>query len=298
MSGDFGSPNPIQPLSVGNVVSAGIRLYRSHLKDYFLLALKAYIWILVPVYGWAKSYALTVVPVYGWAKSYALTALISRLAFGDLVDQPESIAAGERHVNSRLWQFLLTMLLMLVVGMGVVFGIGFVFILIGALAAVVVGGIGQQASTAAAGVAVLIAVVLGLAAFVAILWLLTRFYLVDVPLAIEDNVDATSTIGRSWELTQGYVWRILLIGFVAFLIVIPIQILVQILIVIIQLIFTPLMQQGSSLAAVLMFLLVLALTVASGAVVIPFWQTIKAVIYYDLRSRREGLGLKLRDREI
>jgi hypothetical protein len=274
----------MQPLSVGNVVSAGIRLYRSHLKEYFLLALKAYIWILVPVYGWAKF--------------YALTALISRLAFADLVDQPESIAAGERYVNSRLWQFLLTMLLMLIVGMGVIFGIGFVFVLVGVLAAVVVGGLGQPASPAAGLLMGLIAFVLGVAAFVAVLWLLTRFYLVDVPLAIEDNVDATSTIGRSWELTQGYVWRILLISFVAFLIAIPMQILVQILSTIIQLIFMPLMQQGSSGAAVLVVLLIVALSFASGAVIMPFWQTIKAVIYYDMRSRREGLGLKLRDREI
>ncbi|BAY23514.1 hypothetical protein NIES2100_33060 [Calothrix sp. NIES-2100] len=284
MSGDFGSPSPMQPLSVGNVVSAGIRLYRSHLKEYFLLALRAYLWILVPIYGWAKF--------------YALTALISRLAFGDLVDQPESIAAGESFVNSRLWQFLMTMLLMLIVAMGVVFGVGFVFVLIGVLAAVVVGGIAQQTSPAAAFLVGLIALVLGLAAFVGILWLLTRFYLVDVPLAIEDNVDATSTIGRSWELTQGYVWRILLIGFVAFLITIPIQILLQILSTIIQLIFMPLMQQGNSAVSVLVFLLILGLSFASGAVIVPFWQTIKAVIYYDLRSRREGLGLKLRDRDI
>jgi hypothetical protein len=32
--------------------------------------------------------------------------------------------------------------------------------------------------------------------------------------------------------------------------------------------------------------------------VMPFWQSIKAVIYYDLRSRREGLGLQLRDHDI
>ncbi|MDZ7958356.1 MAG: DUF975 domain-containing protein [Aulosira sp. DedQUE10] len=284
MSGDFGSSSPMQPLSVGNVVSAGIRLYRSHLKDYFLLALKAYVWILVPIYGWAKF--------------YALTALISRLAFGDLVDQPESIGAGERFVNSRLWQFLLTMLLMLIVGMVIVFGVGFVFVLLGVLSAVVVGGLGQQNSPAAVLLFGFIAFVVGLGALVAVFWLLTRFYLVDVPLAIEDNVDATSTISRSWELTQGYVWRILLISFVAFLITIPIQLVVQIFATIIQLITMPLIQQGNSGLSVLVFLLILVLSFASGAVILPFWQTIKAVIYYDLRSRREGLGLKLRDREI
>ncbi|BAY31618.1 hypothetical protein NIES2107_35040 [Nostoc carneum NIES-2107] len=284
MTGDFGSPNPMQPLSVGNVVSAGIRLYRSHLKDYFLLALKAYVWILVPVYGWAKF--------------YALTGLISRLAFGDLVDQPESISEGERFVNSRLWQFLLTMLLMTIVGMGIVFGISFAFVIIGVLSAVVVGGLGQQSSLAATLLVVLIGFIVGIAALIAVFWLLTRFYLVDVPLSIEDNVDATSTISRSWELTQGYVWRILLISFVAVLITFPIQLVVQILVTIIQLIFTPLLQQDNSAAGVLLFLLILALSFVSGAAVLPFWQSIKAVIYYDLRSRREGLGLKLRDREI
>ncbi|QIR40374.1 DUF975 domain-containing protein [Tolypothrix sp. PCC 7910] len=284
MTGEFGSPSPMQPLSVGNVVSAGIRLYRSHLKDYFLLALKAYVWILVPVYGWAKF--------------YALTGLISRLAFGDLVNQPESISEGERFVNSRLWQFLLTMLLMAIVGMGIVFGISFAFVIIGVLSAVVVGGLGQQTSLVATLLVVLIGLIVGIAALIAVFWLLTRFYLVDVPLSIEDNVDATSTISRSWELTQGYVWRILLISFVAVLITFPIQLVVQILATIIQLIFTPLLQQGNNAASVLVFLLVLALSFASGAAVLPFWQSIKAVIYYDLRSRREGLGLKLRDREI
>ncbi|BAY88717.1 MULTISPECIES: hypothetical protein [unclassified Tolypothrix] len=284
MTGDFGSPSPMQPLSVGNVVSAGIRLYRSHLKDYFLLALKAYVWILVPVYGWAKF--------------YALTGLISRLAFGDLVDQPESISEGERFVNSRLWQFLLTMLLMTIVGMGIVFGISFVFVIVGVLSAVVVGGLGQQSSLAATLLVVLIGFIIGIAALIAVFWLLTRFYLVDVPLSIEDNVDATSTISRSWELTQGYVWRILLISFVAVLITFPIQLVVQILVTIIQLIFTPLLQQDNGAAGFLLFLLILALSFVSGAAVLPFWQSIKAVIYYDLRSRREGLGLKLRDREI
>jgi hypothetical protein len=37
------------------------------------------------------------------------------------------------------------------------------------------------------------------------------------------------------------------------------------------------------------------LGLVSGALFLPFWQAIKAVIYYDLRSRREGLGLQMRD---
>ncbi|MDZ8064164.1 MAG: hypothetical protein RMY64_00785 [Nostoc sp. DedQUE08] len=38
MSENFGSSGQIQPLSIGNVVSAAVRLYRSHLKTYLNLA--------------------------------------------------------------------------------------------------------------------------------------------------------------------------------------------------------------------------------------------------------------------
>lgn len=284
MAGNFGSPSPTQPLSVGNVVSAGLRLYRSHLKDYFLLALKAYVWVLVPVYGWAKF--------------YALTSLISHLAFGELVNQPESISSGERFVNSRLWQFLLAMLLLLLVGIGIGLGVVILSILLGVVSAAFVGGVGQQANPATYLVFILAAFVIGIVALLGILWLVTRFYLVDLPLAVEEGIEATSAISRSWELTQGHVWRILLISFVGFLITIPIQIVVQIATSILQAAFLPLISEGNTVFALLYFVLVLVLISGSGALLIPFWQSIKAVIYYDLRSRREGLGLQLRDREI
>lgn len=283
MSYNLGSPSPIEPLSLGNVITAGIRIYRSHLKDYFLLALKAYVWLLVPIYGWAKF--------------YALSALISRLTFAELVNQPESISSGQRFVNSRIWQFLINMLLMLLVGMGILIGVVIVFAIFGVLSAVLVGGLNQQANIGVYLMLGLLAFVVGILALVAVLWISTRFYLVEVPLAIEDNVDGTSTIARSWELTKGYVWRIILISFVAFLITLPIQIFVQIVSTIVQLIFTPLLEQNSGFG-LLFAVIILALSFASGAIVLPFWQAIKAVIYYDLRSRREGLGLKLRDYEI
>lgn len=295
MSYNLGSPSPIQPLSLGNVVNAGLRLYRSHLKDYFLLALKAYVWLLVPFYGWAKF--------------YALSALISRLAFGELVNQPESISSGQRFVNSRLWQFLITILLMflLIVGiylgalilagiLALIFGLilAFIFYLLG----VPFGEIAQQGNAGVSVLTIVVTIIMLIVFLIAFFWLLMRFFLVDALLAIEDNVDGRSTIARSWELTQGYVWRILFISLVAFLITLPIEIVVRIITTTIRLIFAPLVEQNSSVFSPIVFLLNLAVSFASWAVVLPFWQAIKAVVYYDLRSRREGLGLRLRDHDI
>jgi hypothetical protein len=44
--------------------------------------------------------------------------------------------------------------------------------------------------------------------------------------------------------------------------------------------------------------LTFGLSFVGGALILPFGQTVKAVVYYDLRSRREGLGLQLRDHDI
>lgn len=287
MTEDRGFYTPAQVLTVGNAVSASVRLYRSHFKDYFLLSLKAWLWILIPVYGWAKF--------------YALSALISRLGFGDLVNQPESVHSGERFVNSRLWQFLTTLILMFFIYVGIIVSFFILGFLLALIPTAILGGLNIQNPTNNGTWWVLIFLLVFLLAIVAIvgsIWLEIRFSLLTLPLAIEENVDATSTIGRSWELTKGHAWRIFLILFVASLITLPMQILLQqIISFIVQgiLEFTP---DNNPLLNSLLLLLFFAMFIGGSALVLPFWQSLKAVIYYDLRTRREGLGLKLREREI
>lgn len=282
MSLNHGSPSPIQPLSLGNVVSAGLRLYRSHLKSYIKLAFNAYLWIFVPIYGWAKF--------------AAILALISRLAFGELVDQPESVEGGRRIVNSRMWQFLIMHLLMFLIGLALIIPFS---IIIGIVSVFFAGSIAAGVTPNATTILIvsLLTLILIPVLFVAVLWIQARFFLVELPLAIEDNIDGTSTIGRSWELTKGHVWRIVAILFVGYLITIPIQIPFTILSTIIQAIITSSTQENPTYAF-LSPLVSLIIGLISAALVVPFWQSIKAVVYYDLRSRREGMGLKLRDRDI
>ncbi|MFN5954083.1 MAG: DUF975 domain-containing protein [Dolichospermum sp.] len=275
MSKNFNSPNLIQPLNIANVISAGMRLYRSHLKKYFLIALKAYVWLLVPIYGWVKF--------------YALSALISRLSFGELVNQPESVSSGQRFVNSRLWEFFVNMILMVAIGLC----IGLVFGLIGGLLigilAVLLGGLQDITNIIIYSSIVLVFVIITFTG--TLLWIGIRFYLVDVSLAIENDVNGSSTINRSWELTKGNVGRIFLISLTASLITIPIQFIIRF---IIKLILTTLLKEDDPIFS----LLLLELNFVGGALILPFLQTVKAVVYYDLRSRHEGLGLQLRNYDI
>src|ERR671933_2533500 len=150
------TPNPTQPtgpLSVGNVVSAGLRLYRDHFKSYFGVAILATLWALLPflvlipiplllIFGNANSAALLLlIPLgillffYCTAKYTANSALISRLAFGELVNRPESVREARHQVDPKFWVFLRTYLLLSLLSFGVVIGFYILTFLIGFIGA-------------------------------------------------------------------------------------------------------------------------------------------------------------------
>lgn len=267
----------MKPLSVGNVVSAGLRIYRDNFKKYFKLALISYLWIFVPVYGWAKY--------------SAIMGVISRLAFKEVAEQPETIRDAQRDVEPRKWYFLGAGLLTGLIFWGAIFSYSFVFgILIAIVGAIVRNGALGILGTILGTLLVVSAIFVF---FFGIIWLISKLFLIELPLAVEENVNATSAIGRSWQLTKGSVGRIQLIVFLVFLISMPIGILTNILSVILQLLTNAIAETAPALAAVAGLLYIVFLF-ASSALIVPIWQSIKAVIYYDLRVRREGMGIDLR----
>lgn len=264
--------SPMRPLSVGNVVTTGLVIYRSHLKSYFNLALIAYLWILLPIYGWAKY--------------SAINGLIARLAFAELINKPESVDTARSQVNPHLWSFL-------GVGIGVGLRLLGIYVLMYIAAALAVGipiaVLGQSTGIFVGVIAALVVVVVGI---IMVIRFYSRWFVAEIPLAVEEGVTgAGHSIDRSWELTQNAVGRIQYIIVVAFLVTVPIQILTGYIPSIFQI-----GVEANSTAYQLLGLISFALSLLGGALVMPFWQIIKAVIYYDLRTRREGLDLQLRDR--
>ncbi|NER81595.1 MAG: hypothetical protein F6K42_18930 [Leptolyngbya sp. SIO1D8] len=133
--------------------------------------------------------------------------------------------------------------------------------------------------------------------FAAQTWVQARFCLYDVIIAVETETDATSSITRSWELTQGSALRVLLVLLVAYLVMAPLFVLA-----LLPFLFTiPFFAAAPSeatdpalaIALLLAFLIFAVLMMLAAVITVPFWQSIKAVLYYDLRSRREGLDIQL-----
>ncbi|GBF79745.1 DUF975 domain-containing protein [Aphanothece sacrum] len=269
MSKSSNTTQSLGTLSIGNVVSAGLRIYRDHFKLYYTQALISYFWLFVPVYGWAKF--------------SAIQGLIARLAFHEVIERPETIHEARQQVQPRMWNFLVAGFL--------VFLIVFASVIIGAiifgLFALILGLIFASAFQDNQIILGIVGFIFGIIAFFIFMfgyiWIFSRLSIVELPIAIESQSDASFAINRSWKLTKGSVLRLQLIFFVAFLVTLPLSLIIN---------FASLLIPSDS-PIYLIFNLVISILV--GALVIPFWQTIKAVVYYDLRSRKEGLGLEIKD---
>jgi len=265
-SSRFQPRQPMKPLSVGNIIRAGLRVYLDHFQVYYLIALKSYPWIIIPIYGWAKF--------------SAMTGLLSRLAFHEIIERPETVTQARRHINPRMWSFLGAYVLVFMIVLGrTVLGaciLLLIFLILTFLLPFAFGVLG-----------ILVGVLLGLVFPVAYIWLSVRLSMTEIPIAIEDNVNAGLAISRSWQLTQGYVGRIILIGFVAFLLLLPLYLGVGLISSLLE------GTLGNILPEFLYIIVVLGLNFASSALFLPLGQAIKAAMYYDLRSRREGMGLQL-----
>ena len=125
---------------------------------------------------------------------------------------------------------------------------------------------------------------------ISIIWLVSRLLLPEVPLAIETDITVRQSIARSWALTKAVVLRVIGIVVVASLITLPIVLLMSI----IPDLLISRLEPGTTVYSIV-FPVLLILRIVSGIFVLPFWQAIKATLYYDLRSRKEGLDLQLRN---
>lgn len=294
-NGGQDSQNTLRPLSLGNVLSAGFTLYRSHLKPYLGMSLKAHAWGLIPIYGWAKF--------------NMLSAAIAKHAFGELTLQPESMKQSQEKLLPEMWGFFVIQLLVGVILFTAQFTLQIISNLI-FLPFQFIPDFDPGSSGGSVAIAIIFALffILILGIFLALyFWLVARFFVPEVAYAVEEETDMVKALERSWVLTRGKAaWQIVLMICLVVVIITPLYFMMFLppLFILIPSIGTfstaPENQQmlvSIALTVLLVLFLWIVLFTALAIVVMPMWQTLKAVIYYDMRVRREGMGLELRDRQ-
>ncbi|MCU0570023.1 MAG: RDD family protein [Oculatellaceae cyanobacterium Prado106] len=318
-------PELLQPLSSGNVISAGLRLYRARFKDYAGIAARMLLWlslslvlffvvvaVLFAIIRNEIAVVLICIPLflvfwfYWMGRFLAGSAAIARFTFNHLNQQTEPAKASSSYTNPRSWGFALIGLMLSLIFGAVTMGLYLVLILIGGIiyaavfASLSLGtGGGSAVLEAMQNPAWVVAIIFGiLVLFLMFLvlwtWIYARFSIAEIPYATEAETGAVESIGRSWSLTAQSAWRVTLILCVVPVVLLPVNFWVQIISFIVQ--FGALGIFGSDNTAGILLGNLFSLAIGLSAfimVTLPVWQAIKGVLYYDLRNRREGLGLSL-----
>ncbi len=252
---------------------------------------------------WATLLLMPLV-IYSVAKGSSLAALISRLAFSDLMNQPEPLAEARRIVSKKLWDYLGIRLIVWSLYFGLMSGLSLVmFIVVGVYVAIlsIVFGIAQSSGDSPVLVSILI--VMGVLAIIfatvilPVTWFLARWSLAEIPIAIEPDIRGLKSISRSWDLTAGSYGRVILMFGLMVLVTIPVQAIAGYGPQLISSTVLPMIPQDSTLYVVLLIAFTvggwLVGTLSTGIISLPLWQVVKAILYYDLCNRHEGFGLQL-----
>jgi uncharacterized RDD family membrane protein YckC len=327
MSPQLHYPELLQPLSPGNTINAGIRLYRAHFKEYSGIAVTTVLWIAALV-GLAVAiasifYAVLppaiailliislgfVLSFYCFGRYLAGSAAISRLVFKELVVEPETAKEAKRFTNTRTWGFSLIGLILFLLFSALLIGMYLALAIVLAIAFGSIGGFAALQNNSlgvleglvrnpAAAIAFFIGIlVISLLFTIAWTWVAARFAITELPYGIEPETKAADSVGRSWILTQKNVWHTVIVLLVTSLIMVPVSIVLQIISSVIQLVLVGLSGTDNSAILLVVYLASIALGMLGIMITLPLAQSIKGVLYFDLRNRREGLKLQLRSDE-
>jgi MFS family permease len=303
--------DPVGTLSIGNVITTSTILYKSNFKRYFQVSLRATGWLLVILlsmvvagivggflYFSTQSWLITMAVGLGWigvflylAAKYATDrAVICRLAYQELIEVPETVAVATQQLVPRTWSFLRLSWLVSFY-MFIIAAIGYLSLalLVIAITAISIYGLKLPAENPLLIISVALLVI---GAFLLWLVILFRFYaywlVAELPLAVEQTKSARSSIKRSQQLVKTSTQRVLLIITIAFLLTIPINTIGNGPSFIGQIMSSVSTDASTQAMGYLLTFVGFLINLVSELFLMPFWQVIKAIIYYDLRNRREG----------
>jgi hypothetical protein len=318
--------DPLGTLSIGNVVTTATTLYKSNFKRYLQVSLRSTAWILAMgfsavgfaliggiLYGLTTSWLVIIPVVLGWivlafyfsAKNLTDRAVICRLAYQELINAPETIAVATKYLLPRTWGFLrLSLWLGLYMSLVAILGYIALIIVVGILSMIVgflVNLVGSgQFSALNNPILYLFIGLIGIGLLLFWVAVVVRYYaswfIAELPLAVESTTSANFSIGRSRSLSSVAIRQVVLIITIAFFITLPLNSVGNSAALIGQVMVSNPTTTDSASVNVMGGILVLIgtlLSLITELFVMPFWQIIKAIVYYDLRNRREGGDLMI-----
>jgi len=205
----------------------------------------------------------------------AVTVTVSEVYLG----RAASIRGAYRMIRGKVFGLIGLIILLFLIAIVFVFGVFVAVALAGGIVSVALSAISPV-------LAVIVVMLMALGGFVLAAWLLMRFA-VSIPVFLLEQQGAVDSMTRSGVLTRGHRWRILGATVVMYIVVTVVQLLFVMPFSILTFISVtkgvlPLwIQMGQSVAGAL-----------AGTVAGPLFMITIALIYYDVRIRKEAFDLE------
>ena len=271
--------------TVGNTVTIGIAIYKQNWRQYLKLSFVAHLWLLIPVYGWARYFAIA-----AWISRLSLQELDNELVYSDrqqyfsirslcIFSFTAMFAIFEPIVIGYL-SFTILGVIMIVFG-EVVFSWIFSFSLIEILE----NYLSNQKDPKYFFYELLGLVLL----FLIFLWFYTRLFVTDLIFTDRSNSKLFDLICRSYSITKNNKLKTYITICLSCFLTLPVWIIGYLIALIIAWFILAISSSNllEALTPWLSFCLVVTLVCAHG-IVLPFWQSIKAVVFYHLSQRSKN----------
>ncbi|WP_418605755.1 glycerophosphoryl diester phosphodiesterase membrane domain-containing protein [Georgenia sp. SUBG003] len=297
---------PLRPLNVGEILDGGFRAIRANPKVMFGLSLLVmgamavieavilglFMGQVIPLLdsttspetlsalgaGSALGMLATGIGVY--IASIVLTALLIISVSQSVIGRVATVGEVWANARGQVWRL---------VGLTLLLGVGWVVVVvaIAVLTALLVGGIVAALGDAAPAVAVIVVLLVILAAVVGAAFFAVRLTL-SAPALMLERTGVLESLRRSWSLTRGHFWRIfgslalavVIVSVISYALMIPLSL---------GMAFT-----GTDMTAMVVTMIVsTVISVLVSALTTPFLAAVLALVYIDVRMRKEGLDVEL-----
>jgi hypothetical protein len=121
--------------------------------------------------------------------------------------------------------------------------------------------------------------------------IISCLFLTQSIILFEKNINSFSAIGKSWNSTNIFISKIQGIVLAYFLLSLPSFLTIYVIYGAVQLLGTFALIDINSLQ-IISLLILLPITLASLSLILPLWQIVQAITYYDLQARFRELNLK------
>ena len=264
----------IRDFTVGNTITVSVAVYKQNWRQYLKLSFIAHLWLLVPVYGWARF--------------FAIAALISRLALQKLVDS-DNFSRKQYFTADSLFKLfaiaISSIFIPLILSNIVMIPLAIIVPVIYKIILqfpTVTEFIFQDSNFYLLGYFALFI------CYVVWIFIYARLFITDLTFAeyLTNKILYLYPINRSNHLTRNNTLKIYKIIWLSFLCSIPVWIVLSIIIFAVF-IGLRLIIPRSILDSSLLYLPVIpTFILCAHVLVLPFWQSVKASVFYQLTKKK------------